>query len=183
MIFFNSSEIFFTLTTYSVFEIFFNPVIANETISSQIIFGKCMDSITFIFSNFIKAYHWIWTDSLDSVLTLLNFTKLNLGFVSSLYSNSWAFNLTNFTSYNLRLSTYSLQIYTCQLATEYFSVLNHNSVVSFRNHMHSSLFEIWKFRVWALEIRINWYNSCSLICFVSNKFTANQIYRSGWKTN
>jgi len=183
MIFFNSCEIFFTLTTYSILKIFLNPVIANDAISSKIIFGKRMDSIAFIFSNFIETYRWIWTDSLNTVLALLNFTKLNLCFVSSLNSNSWAFNLTNFTSYNLRFSTYSLKINTNQLATKYFSVLNHHSVVSLWNDMHGSLFEIWKFRIGALEVRINWYNSCSLICFVSNKFTTNQIYRSGWKTN
>lgn len=54
MIFFDSSEIFFTFATNSVFKIFFDIVVAYDSIRSEIILGENMDSIAFVFPYLIE---------------------------------------------------------------------------------------------------------------------------------
>ena len=74
MIFFNSSKIFFTFTTNSIFKIFFNVVVSYDSVSSQIIFSHNMDSIAFVFPNFVEHNNWIRTYRLNTILTFLDFT-------------------------------------------------------------------------------------------------------------
>ena len=182
MIFFDSCEIFFTFAVNSVFKIFFDIVVSYDSIRSQLILGQNMDSIALVFPDFVKHNQWIRTNSLDTILAFLNFTKLNLCSISSLNTNSWPFDLTNFASDNLWFSTYALQIDSNQLTIENIWVLNDNSVIPLADDMHSSLLEVGEFSVRTLEIWIDRnYTSC-VICLISNKFTTYQIYGGGRKT-
>lgn len=183
MIFFDSREIFFTFAANSIFKIFFDIVVSYDSIRSQLILGQNMDSIALVFPNFVEHNKWIRTYRLNTILTFLDFTQLNFRSISSLNSNSWTFNLTNFASDNLRLSTNALQIDSNQLTIENIWVLNDDSVVPLADDMHGSLLEIGKLCVRALEIRIDWNYSSSVIGLVSDKFTTNQIYGGGRKTN
>ena len=182
MIFFDSCEIFFTFAVNSIFKIFFDIVVSYDSIRSQLILGQNMDSIALVFPDFVEHNHWIRTYSLDTILAFLDFTKLNLSSISSLNTNSWPFDLTNFASDNLWFSTYALQIDSNQLTIENIWVLNDNSVIPLANNMHGTLLEVGEFSVRTLEIGINRNYSSSVICLVSNKFTTYQIYRGGRKT-
>jgi hypothetical protein len=75
-----------------------------------------MNSITFVFPDFVEHNDWIRTYRLNTILAFLDFTQLNFRSISSLNSNSWAFNLTYFAPNYLWLSTYALQIDSNQLA-------------------------------------------------------------------
>ena len=108
MIFFDSCEIFFTFAANSIFKIFFDIVVSYDSIRSQLILGQNMDSVALVFPNFVEHNKWIGTYCLNTILTFLDFTQLNFGSISSLNTNSWTFNLTNFAPDNLRLSTYAL---------------------------------------------------------------------------
>lgn len=74
MIFFNSCKIFFTFTANSIFKIFFDIVISNDGISSQIIFSQNMNSIAFVFSDFVEHDDRVRTYCLNTILALLDFT-------------------------------------------------------------------------------------------------------------
>jgi len=74
MIFFNTSKIFFTFAANSIFKIFFNVVASYDGVSSQIILGEDMDSVAFVFPDFIEHDERIWTYSLNTILALLDFT-------------------------------------------------------------------------------------------------------------
>jgi hypothetical protein len=132
-----------------------------------------MNSIALILPNFIEHNYRIRTDCLNTILTFLDFAQLNLCFIAPLYSNSRAFNLTDFTPNHLWFSTDSLQINSHQLTCKNIWILNHHSVVSLRYNMHGTLFEIWELCIWALKIWINRNYSSCMIRLISNKFTPN----------
>ena len=55
-------------------------------------------------------------------------------------------------------------------------ILNHNSIVSFRNDMHGALLEIRKSAVRDLKVTVDRYASCGMISFITDKITADQVY-------
>ena len=75
-------------------------------------------------------------------MALRNFTKLNFGAAASLNFNSWTFNVLNGTPENLRLTIDTLQVNAYERALKNMIVLNHDSVVSFRDNVHSTLPEL-----------------------------------------
>ena len=57
-------------------------------------------------------------------------------------------------------------------------ILNHNSIVSFRNDMHGALLEIRKSAIRNLKVTVDCYASCGMISLITDKITADQVYRS-----
>ena len=101
-----------------------------------------MDTILLVLSYLVHHYIWISTNALDSELAIGYLTKLDLGFASSLDTNTRTFNVAYLASQNLWLSIYTLQINTSQLTIEYIGILNANTIISFRDYMECSLSEV-----------------------------------------
>jgi len=116
-------------------------------------------------------------------MALRNFTKLNFGAATSLNFDSRTFNFFNCTPENLRLTIDTLQVNAYERALKNMIVLNHDSVVSFRDNVHSTLPELGESAVWDLEVRVNCYRSWSLISFISYQITIYQINWCLWEAD
>ena len=134
-----------------------------------------MDTILLVLSYLVHHYIWISTDALDSELAIGYLTKLDLGFVSSLDTNTRTFNVAYLASQNLWLSIDTLQINTSQLTIEYIGILNANTIISFRDYMECSLSEVGESTVWYLDVWVDGYSSSTLICFITDEVAADQV--------
>jgi hypothetical protein len=119
---------------------------------------------------------------LDTNLALTDVAELNLGFVSSLNFNSRTIDMSNVASKNLWLRIYSLEIKSNEGAGEKGTVLDHNTVVSLGDDVHSSLLEVRKATVGDLDVTVDGDGTRGLIGLVSNKVTADQVDTASGKT-
>ena len=182
VILFDSSVVFFTFNSDTIFQVLFNPVVPYDSIWPQPILGDNMDSIFLVFPDHIHENIGVATDRVNTSGALSDFAKLNLSMRSSLDFNSRALNMRNIASKDLRLGVHSLDIDSNKGAWENMRVLNHNSVVSFRNDMQSSLLEIWKSAIRNLQITVYSDSTCGMICFISDKVTTDHVDWTSWES-
>ena len=93
MVLLNSCVVLFTFNGYSVFEVFLDPVVSDDSIRPQAVFGCDMDSILFVLSDHIHANIWIAAHRVDALSALSDFAGLDVGMRASLDLDSWAFDM------------------------------------------------------------------------------------------
>lgn len=145
-------------------------------------FSKNVYSIFSVLFNFVHHNIWIWAYCLNTYPTFRNFTKSNFCTTPSLNFNSVSINIWYFTTENLRLCSYTLQINSNEITIGYCSILNYHSIILFWNKMHCALVKIWKFTIRYLNVWTYSNNSSTMICFISYNLTPYQIYRRFWKS-
>ena len=141
-----------------------------------------MDSIFFVLPDHIHENVWITTHRVNTCSAFGDFAKLYFSVRSSLDFNSRTLNMRNVASKNLRLSIHTLDVDSDRRTWENMWVLNHNSVVPFRNDMQSSLFEVRKPAIGNLQITVYSDSTSGVICFISNKITSDHVDWTSWES-
>ena len=108
MILLDSTEILFSLNGDSVLQIFLYPIISDDSVGPESVFRENMNSVFFIFLNFVHENIWVGWDGLDAHLALADLAKLDLGFVASLDFDSRTIHVSNIASENLGLGIHTL---------------------------------------------------------------------------
>lgn len=155
MVFLYLGEILLSFQRYSVFEILFNPVITNDRIRPESIFGDNLDAILLIPPDLIHHYVGIRASRLDPHLAIRDLTQLNLSPASSLHLNPRSFNFADFAPQNLWLGIDPLNIKAHKLAIGNDTILNHNPIISLGYQVQGSLIEVCKSAIRNLHIRVD----------------------------
>lgn len=114
----NASKVFFALDGNTFFKVLFDPIVSNDSIGSKIILGYDLNTVLFVFPDFVHHDVRVRTDGLNTDPAVIDFTKLNSALVSSLNLNTRSLNLTDIASENLWLSIDALQVNTNKRTTE-----------------------------------------------------------------
>jgi len=91
--------------------------------------------------------------------------------------------MCNVASENLWLRVYTLKIKSDQRAGKEITILDHNTVVSLGDNVHSSLLEVGETTVGDLDITVDGDGARGLISLVTNEITADQVDAAAWKTD
>ena len=142
-----------------------------------------MNSILLILPNLIHENVWISRDRLNSNLALTDITQLNLGLVAPLNFDTWSIYMCDVASENLWLGVDSLKIKSHQGTGKKVTILDHNTVVSLGDNVHSSLLEVGETTVGDLDITVYGDGARSLISLVTNEITTDQVDAATWKTD
>jgi len=169
VIFLDTSEVLFTLNRNTFFEVLFDPIISNDCIGPKIILRYDLDTILFVFSDFVHHDVGVRTNGLNTDPAVINLTKLNTTFVSSLNLDAGTLNLTDIASENLWLRVNALQINTNKRTAEKVRILNDDPVISLRNYMTGTLFEIAESAIGYLHVRVYGNTTCCMIGLISNE--------------
>jgi hypothetical protein len=108
---------------------------------------------------------------------------LDLGFIASLDLDSRTIYVSNVASENLRLRIYTLEVKSDQRAGKKITVLNHHTIVSLRDNMHSSLLEVGEPTIRNLNITIDGNGARCLIRLITYEITAYQVDTTSWETD
>lgn len=173
VIFLDTSEVLFTLNRNAFFKVLFDPIISNDCIGPKIILCYDLDTVLFVFSDFVHHNVGVRANGLNTDPAVINFTKLNTTFISSLNLDSGTLNLTDIASEYLWLSVNALQINTHKRTAEKVRVLDNDPVVSFRNYMTGTLFEIAESAIGYLHVRVNGNCTSCMIGLISNEIATD----------
>jgi transketolase C-terminal domain/subunit len=91
--------------------------------------------------------------------------------------------MCNVASENLGLGVHSLKIKSDQRAGKEVTILDHNTIVSLGDDVHSSLLEVGETTVGDLDITVYGDGARSLISLVTNEITTDQVDAATWKTD
>jgi hypothetical protein len=130
VILFYSAKILFSLNGNTIFEIFFDPVVPNDSIRPESILGEDVNTVLLVFLDFVHENVWVSRDGLDAALTLADVAQLYLRFISSLDFDSRPIHMRDVAAEDLRLGVHSLQIKSHEGTCEDVAVLNHHTVFS-----------------------------------------------------
>ena len=155
MVLFDSCKILLSLNGDSVLQVFFHPIIPDASIRPESIFGENMNSVFFIFLNFVHENVWVSRDGLDAHLALAYIAQLDLGFVTSLDFDSRAINVSDIASQDLRLGIHTLEVKSDERAGKKVTILYHHTIVPFRDYVHGSLLEVGETTIRHLDITVD----------------------------
>lgn len=167
VIFLDTSEVLFTLNRNAFFKVLFDPIISNDCIGPKIILCYDLDTVLFVFSDFVHHNVGVRANGLNTDPAVVNLTKLNTTFISSLNLDSWTLNLTDIASENLWLSIDTLQINTNKRTAEKVRVLNDDPIISFRNYVTGALFEVTESAIGYLYVRVYGNSTSCMIGLIS----------------
>lgn len=139
MILFNTTVVLLSFNRNTIFVVLFDPIVSNNSIRSKPILCENLYAKLFILSDLVHHDIWVRTDGLNTNSTFNYGTQLDLCFSTSLDFDAWTFNIGNCASQDLGIRVDTLNIDAHKRALVELTVLNNDSVSSFRYQVQCTL--------------------------------------------